>query len=124
MTTNNIHITITPKGQLYEARLGGDILTTSRTPFLSSARALLERGHSPDTVLTMSHAGEEIIALRGTIGAAAPLTVTENDTAGPRFARYRNPSADMTFAEVRGCARTGGESASARVAREAIGASL
>lgn len=124
MTTNNIHITITPKGQLYEARLGGDILTTSRTPFLSSARTLLERGHAPDTVLTMSHAGEEIIALRANIGTAAPLTVTENDTAGPRFARYRNPSADMTFAEVRGCARTGGESASARVAREVAGAAL
>lgn len=119
-----MHITITPKGQLYEARLGGDILTTSRTPFLSSARALLERGHSPDTVLTMRHAGEEMIALRGTIGTAAPLTVTESDTAGPRFARYRNPPADMTFAGVRGCARTGGKNASARVACDAIGASL
>ncbi len=124
MTTNTIHITITPKGQLYEARLSGDILTTSRTPFLSSARVLQERGHAPDTVLIMSHAGEEIIALRGSIGAAAQLAVVENAGTGPKFGRYRDPSAAMAFAEVRECARTGGKSVSARVAREAIGAAL
>lgn len=122
MTPNPIHIIITPKGQLYEARCDGEILCVSRTPFLSSARVLQERGHAPETLLTMSHQGERIVALRGTIEAAGPLTVIENETAGPRFGRYRAPPADMPIAAVRGRGRTAGKSGPARVAYETAGA--
>ncbi|MDU0342979.1 hypothetical protein [Bosea rubneri] len=121
---NSIHITIAPKGQLFAALLGDDLITTSRTPFLSSARVLLGRGHAPGTVLTMSREGETTIALRATIGAAAQLTVVENDDIGPKFGRYRAPPSDMTFAEVRGRAKTAGGSFPGRVAYEAPRAAL
>lgn len=124
MMTNSIHITITPKGQLYEARLGNEVLPAHRTPFLSTARLLLERGHAPCTVLTMSRRGESAFALRGTIGAAAPLTVIENETTGPRFARYRALPADMPIAVVRGRGRTAGKSGPVGVAYETAGAAL
>ncbi len=124
MTTNPIHITITPKGQLYEARLDGEILCVSRTPFLTSARALQQRGHAPETLLSMSHQGERTVALLGSIGASAALTVIENDTAGPRFGRYRAPPADMPIAVVRGRGRTAGKSDPAGVAYETAGGAL
>lgn len=103
----SLHITIsltktTAKGQRYEARLDGEVVTTSRTPFLSAARVLLERGHSSDTILMMSHAGSDTVALRATLGAAAKLTVIESETVGPRFGRYRPPPAAMPFTVVTG----------------------
>lgn len=124
MKTSSIHITITPKGQLYEARLDGETLCVSRTPFLSSARALQQRGHAPETLLSMSHQGETTVALQGAIGAAAPLTVIENETAGPRFGRYRAPPAEMPIAGVRGRARKAETHGPAGVAYQIAGASL
>lgn len=124
MTTNKMHITIMPKGQLYEAQLDGEALCVSRTPFLSAARILLGRGHAQGTILTMNHQGERTVALRGTIGAAAPLTVIENETAGPRFGCYRAPPADMPIAVVRGKVKTAGKSGPAGVAYETAGAAL
>ena len=92
MTSPTIHITVSPKGQLYEARCGQGILITSRTPFLSAARILLQRGYPPDAILSMTHEGEEVVALRGRLGAAAKLTVVEDAIAGPRFGQYRAPA--------------------------------
>lgn len=125
---NTIHITITPanltpRGQRYEVRLGADLLITSRTPFFAAARELEKRGHSGDTILTMSHAGSDTVSLRSTLGAAAKLTVIENETAGPRFGRYRAPPADMPIAVVRGKVKTAGKSSPAGVAYEIAGAS-
>lgn len=103
----SLHIAITPtkttaKGQRYEARLDGEVVTISKTPLLSAARVLLERGHSPDTILSMSRAGSDTVSLRATLGAAAKLTVMETKTVGPRFGRYRPPPAEMPFAAMTG----------------------
>jgi len=127
MTNINITIrpaNITPSGQRYEARCGGELLATSRTPFFAAARALLERGHSPDDDLTMRHEGQQVVALRATLGKAAGITVIENETAGPRFGRYRAPPADMPIGVVRGRVKTAGKSGSAGVAYETAGAAL
>ena len=118
MTANTEHIIITPKGRHYDARLGDEALPAHRTPFLAAARILLERGHAPGTILTMSRQGEAAFSLRATIGAAARLTVAENETIGPRFGRYRAPPADMPIAGVRGRPKTAGARGSARVAYE------
>ncbi|BCB20054.1 hypothetical protein [Bosea sp. ANAM02] len=124
MRPDTIHITIKPKGQLYEARLGEEVLTTSRTPFLSAARVLTERGHEADAILTMSHIREAGIALRSTIKAAAQLTVIENDVAGPRFGNYRPPPAEMPVPRVRGTAKTAGTKGEARAVSEVVGGAL
>ena len=50
--------------QQYEARLDGELLCLSRTPFLAAARALLEAGHAPETEIAMTHAGSDLVALR------------------------------------------------------------
>lgn len=127
--SNHIHITVrlaklTMSGQRYEARHGANIITTSRTPFLSAARALIERGHSPDAVLTMSHEGSDTVALRSTLGAAAGLRVVENDTAGPRFGRYVPPPIGRPFPVDRGRARTAAAAMAGRDAYAIEGAAL
>jgi hypothetical protein len=120
----NIDITIMPKGLLFAAYIGSDILTVSRTPFLSAARALLERGYPPSGVLTMRWEGETIISLRATLGDAARLTVVENDETGPTFGPYRPPRAEMPSAGVRGRAKTASTEVPARVAQAYIEAAL
>lgn len=125
----NIDITIRPanitrSGQRYEAHCGGELLSTSRTPFCAAARALLERGHSPDDTLTMRHEGQQVVALRATLGKAAGVAVIENESAGPRFGRYRAPPADMPIAGVRGRVKTAKSRGPAGVAYEIVGASL
>jgi hypothetical protein len=71
----------------FTASVDGEVLGVFRTPMLSSARILLERGASPDDQLTMSHAGSATVAMRSTVGVAAKLTVKE-DNSGPRFRPY------------------------------------
>ena len=70
---------------LFDARLGGRLLCTSRQPFLAAARVLVSEGHDPDTVLVMRHAGSQVDALKAKLGAAAKLTIKED---GPRFERW------------------------------------
>ncbi len=70
---------LTTRGQRYVATDASDrVWATSRQPFYAAARALLEAGHSPDEVLTASHAGSSIVAMRSTIGEAAKWTVEED----------------------------------------------
>jgi len=81
------HIIVSPaQPGRFEARLDGEVLCTSRTPFLSAARVLLTRGALPDDQLAMSHAGSNTAAMRAAVGAAAKLTVDETSGNGtPRF---------------------------------------
>jgi hypothetical protein len=76
-----VSITIAPHGKhgKFAASLpNGERLVISVQPFIASARALLARGHDPETTLLMRHAGSETLALRGRIGAAALLEVEES----------------------------------------------
>jgi hypothetical protein len=73
----------------FDAMLEGEteVLCTSSQPFLDGARKLLARGHSPQTILVMRHAGSDDVALRGSLGAAAKLTVDEHN--GTVFAKWK-----------------------------------
>jgi hypothetical protein len=103
-----MNITVTPlrRGR-FAACLDGRLLCHSRTPFLSAARVLQREGVPDETPITMRHEGEIEVALRSTVGAAAKLTIVENEREGPRFARYRPFSAAMPCAAVRGSSRIG-----------------
>lgn len=90
----SINITAYPLGDgRFFAYLGNrPLCKASSTPFYSAARALLDEGVSPDTVLTMRHDGSSIVSLRSTVGQAAKLTVVEEDKKGLRVRKYRPPA--------------------------------
>lgn len=85
-------------------------LCVSRQPFLDGARKLLDKGHDPRTILIMRHAGSDDVALRGSIGSAAKLTVDEHN--GTVFAKWKpfrrsagsariaNPAGELSEAPV------------------------
>jgi len=108
--TLNIIVTpssLTSKGQIYEARLDGEVLCRSLTPFLSAARVLLDADYAPDTVVTMRHQGSSVVSLRSTLKRAAKLTVIDNRHEGPRFAKYRPlPPIEKAHGAVRGGSET------------------
>lgn len=73
----------------WNADCGAHHLQAVRTPLLSMARMLLDAGFDPDAELRMTHRGAKTVSMRVKLGDAAKLTVRENDTEGPRFAKYR-----------------------------------
>jgi hypothetical protein len=88
------HIVVSPASTpgRFEARLDGELLCAARTPLLSAARVLLDRGASPTDTITMRHAGSHTVAMRSTVGVAAKLTVDETSGNGtPRFRPYDAP---------------------------------
>ena len=87
----SVELVVSPVGRLghFRAQLGHRELVTSRQPFLDSARVLLGEGCDPTTVLVMRHAGSKADSLRGTIGAAAKLTVAEGELDPPRFRAWK-----------------------------------
>jgi hypothetical protein len=100
-------ITISPAGRgRLRASLGTRILCTSDTPFFAAARVLLREGVNPKTPLEMTREGSDTVDLRSTVGAAAGLTVVENDHVGPIFRPYKALPADLRARsrEVAACA--------------------
>jgi hypothetical protein len=75
----------------YSAFLDGKELCSSRQPFFTAARALLEQGADPAAVLTASHTGSSIVALRSTVGEAAKWMVEEGDNSGVMRRRRCRP---------------------------------
>ena len=89
---SEIEIAIAPAGgqhnaDVFTAHWGDILLATSRTPFLDSARKLIELGADPGDLLTMRHRESVTVCLRARVGVAAKLTVIEN---GPRFAPWHD----------------------------------
>ena len=83
-----MNITVSPAGRgRFHARLGDRHLTTTKTPFFDAARILKDQGVPLDQPLTMTHEGSGTVALRSTVGAAAKLSVQDNDQ-GIRLRRY------------------------------------
>lgn len=76
---------------MFEARVEGELLCRSRTPFLSAARKLQRRGVPDDTLIEMRHEGSSMVAMRATVGLAAGLTVREDNDGKmpPRFKPYK-----------------------------------
>jgi hypothetical protein len=75
--------------QRWQAWVGDELICTSRTPFFAAARKLLEHGTVPDEDITMRHKGSDRLCLSSTVGAAAKLTVTEDERVGPRQGKYQ-----------------------------------
>jgi hypothetical protein len=85
-------IVIEPAGgerqaEIYVARLGEQVIATSRAPLLDGARKLLELGFAPSDRIVMRHAGSNTNCLAATIGVAAKLSVAETPF-GPRFVEW------------------------------------
>jgi hypothetical protein len=78
----------------YRASLDGKTLCISRQPFFTAARELIARGFAPDAQLAMCWRGSSADALRGRLGLAAGLTVSESERGGPRIVPHR---ADARF---------------------------
>ena len=83
---------MTAQGQLYEARLDGRLLCTSRTPFFSAARALIDERADPTETLEMTREGSTQVDIRQTLHVAACLTVEEGANTGPTIRDYREPA--------------------------------
>jgi len=66
---------------------GEKIVSSSRTPFLTAARVLMQRGFDPAAILDMRLGAAETPSLGGPIGKAAKLMVDEV-TGAPRFRPY------------------------------------
>lgn len=81
-----IMIEVRPTGHgRFTASTDGEVLCVSRTPLLSAARVLLQRGADPGSVIAMRHVGSQVTAMRGTVGAAARLTIEKSDMHPMRF---------------------------------------
>src|SRR5258706_8902777 len=74
----------------YDVWRNGELICHStRTPFLSAARVLFDRGADPDTILEKVRRGSDQIDMRAPLGKAAGLDVKE----GPvRFVKWHGPS--------------------------------
>jgi hypothetical protein len=75
------------RGLLFDACLeGGDRVLVRRThqPFLDACRVLVDDGVDPTTRIVMRHAGSHTDSLIAKVGAAAKLSVKEDDEP-PRF---------------------------------------
>ena len=90
--SSQIVITVTPDERpgRYRAYTENETkpLCLSRQPFLDSARKLIARGHDPQTMLVMRWAGAKDWALRGSLGAAAKLTVDEHNGTFAKWKAY------------------------------------
>lgn len=60
----------------------GEVVATSRQPFYAAARALQAQGYDDEIVLTASHEGSPVLAMRSTIGVAAGWSVIEGERTG------------------------------------------
>jgi hypothetical protein len=86
-TALSIVIVVTPrKASLFEARVDGVLLCTSRQPFCDAARVLLGQGLPSDTDLILRHEGSPTHCLKAKLGTAAGLTVDES---GPRLRPWK-----------------------------------
>ena len=102
--TNPIVITVKPVDRYgtFDAYLGERLLTTSHQPFLEAARVLLAEGVDPATPLVMRHAGSQTDSLKGTVGAAAKLTVKEAPSmSGPVFQKWKPFAPDLDLQDRR-----------------------
>lgn len=72
---------------LFDAYLGAERLCRSRTPLLTSARVLLQRGIDPATRLEVRREGRSQIDMAATVRGAAALTVRDSKQGKPRFSK-------------------------------------
>jgi hypothetical protein len=77
------------RGQLFDGKVDGRfVVERSTTPFCDAARVLLAEGADPATRFIMRHEGSPHDALRSTVGAAAGLTVADDNGGKPIFRKW------------------------------------
>jgi len=77
------------RGQLFDGKVDGRcVVKRSTTPFCDAARMLLAEGANPATRFIMRHEGSPHDALRSTVGAAAGLTVADDNGGKPIFRKW------------------------------------
>jgi hypothetical protein len=92
--SDDIVLVVTPtghsaRGQLFEGHVDGRRITHgTTTPLLAAARALLMEGVDPKTRLVMTMRGEKTPSAMASVGVAAKLTVKDNKSGAPRFAKW------------------------------------
>jgi hypothetical protein len=90
---NQVRLIVAPTaGQpgRFDALADGElIISSSKTPLLDAARALIAAGADPTAMVIMLHAGSDTIALTATIMVAAGLVVEESGH-GPVFRSVRS----------------------------------
>lgn len=82
-----IHIVEAGQGR-YRAYADGELICTSKTPLLTAARKLLDKGYTPGSYIGLTRDGTNV-DLYSMIGDAARRTVIENDKTGPRFGKWQ-----------------------------------
>ena len=72
-----LRIVIQPRssGRKWIARLGDRVICVSATPFIKSARLLLNEGYPPDAVIEMWRPDADEWALRGRLGTVAATVI-------------------------------------------------
>jgi hypothetical protein len=88
MTTIELRPTLDRRGR-FDAVLDGEVIVRgSSTPICDAARVLLAKGIPEESVLSTRHQGSEHIAMSGSLGAWAKVTVRD-DHGAPKFRKRR-----------------------------------
>jgi hypothetical protein len=82
----------TASGRKWTARLGDRVLCVSASPFVRSARLLLDEGYPADAVIEMWRPNTEEWALRGRLGAVAAAVIDGKPAS--RRAKNGSPARD------------------------------
>jgi hypothetical protein len=78
----------------FDAWHNGELICDqTKTPFLSAARVLLQRGADPNEMLEKVRCGSDQVDMRAPIGVAAKLTISD-DGSGPKFRPFKDRHAD------------------------------
>jgi hypothetical protein len=90
MSPMRIYLAVSPtRAGMFEARIDGRLICTSRQPLLDAARVLLAEGFDPDTYLVMRHLGSADDSLSASIRTAASLTVEHSVNGKPVLRPYK-----------------------------------
>jgi hypothetical protein len=73
----------TASGKKWRATVDGEAICVSASPFVQSARILLEMGYPADAVIEMWHVGATDWALRGQLGAVAATVIDGEKVSAP-----------------------------------------
>lgn len=84
------HKAYSNRGQLFDGAVDGRVIVTRTTqPFVDGCRTLATEGLDPTTPVVMRHHGQNYDALLSTIGAAAGMSVSDDNLGKPIFRRWQ-----------------------------------
>jgi hypothetical protein len=117
MPTIEIRIHAIDRRGNFATTLGGKILCArTKTPFLDSARRLIEVGHDPQALLVMFREGKP--CLLGRLGDAASLTVDQERMRFVRWKAFPSGAVGPPVRETRSAGPQGHDCGSQRISAE------